>query len=226
MATDWGSLKPTYYNDRPLWNPYTDYLVASGFESVSKDDVIAAYNQYDPSAKDPKWKDKYSGEAQWAKYEAMARAGQYAGDYNPGRWEAYDSTDYSEANLKKLESIYSTAVGLTYGGKGRVVGQELFGLATVGWDLHNVRNAYNNQKMQGALADIETGKLKRKQFEQMRKIASEGNEEASEDQRPTGKASVLIGSNIPDRKQKRTSHSREAGTARAKVKVQAKGINI
>ena len=60
----------------------------------------------------------------------------------------------------------------------------------------------------------------------MRKIASEGNEEASEDQRPTGKASVLIGSNIPDRKQKRTSYSRDAGTAKAKVKVQAKGINI
>lgn len=85
---------------------------------------------------------------------------------------------------------------------------------------------YFNAKTAGTLAEIEAGKLRRKQFDQMRKIATEGNEEASEDQKPTGKASVLIGSNIPERRQKRTSTSRDAGTARAKVKVQAKGINI
>lgn len=139
-------------------------------------------------------------------------------------WEGYDPTVVNEQNLQKVQDTFGKAINTYYTSQ---FGERLApAVGQIALDLHNIRYQLNNQKMQGTLSEIETGKLQRKQFEQMRKIASEGNEEASADQRPTGKASVLIGSNIPDRKQKRTSHSRDAGTARAKVKVQAKGINI
>lgn len=152
----------------------------------------------------------------------------------------YDPNDLSEAGVKKSQEAWSKA----YADYEVDTGPKLSILAvrskewdaqaaykalvrdTVWSDYAMATRQFYNAKTAGALADIETGKLQRKQFEQMRKIASEGNEEASEDQRQTGKASVLIGSNIPDRKQRRTSYSRDAGTAKAKVKVQAKGINI
>ena len=152
----------------------------------------------------------------------------------------YDPNDLSEAGVKKSQEAWSKAYADYEVATGPKLNQNTF--YSGAWDAQAAYNAlvrdtvwsdyamatrqFYNAQSSGALAEIETGKLQRKQFEQMRKIATEGNEEASEDQRPTGKASVLIGSNIPDRKQKRTSYSRDAGTAKAKVKVQAKGINI
>lgn len=152
----------------------------------------------------------------------------------------YDPSDLSEAGVKKSQEAWSKAYADYEVATGPKLNPNTFYSGawdaqaaynalvrdTVWADYASVTRQFYNAKTAGALADIETGKLQRKQFEQMRKIATEGNEEASEDQRPTGKASVLIGSNIPSRKQKRTSYSRDAGTARAKVKVQAKGINI
>jgi len=178
-------------------------------------------------------------------YDAVVARARTAGSdgayyYNKGKYDefrdaarkGYNPNDFSEANLKAAEKAYADYLGAAMNPKGSSKGkadmsiQEFIALGTMAGDLQNIRTQYGNAKMQGVLADIETGKLRRKQFEQMRKIATEGNEEASEDQKPTGKASVLLGSNIPERKQKRTSTSRDAGTARAKVKVQAKGINI
>lgn len=211
--TDWGAPVNGSYSK------YFDYFTAQEFG----DDFNEANVKSLLSQSDPFFANKYDT------YVKEARTGTETSDkgytYALG-WEGYDPNDLSDAGLKKLESVYGTALNVTYGNTGFLDAKEFGRLSAIGLDLHRARTQLNNQKMQGALADIETGKLQRKQFEQMRKIATEGNEEASEDKRPTGKASVLIGSNIPDRRQKRTSTARDAGTARAKVKVQAKGINI
>lgn len=197
---------------------YSDYFVNQSFDDDLTEDSIK----------------KKLGEAgpryvsNFDNYVTEARTGKTVGgkySYALG-WGAYNPSDLSDAGLKKLEDTYQNVIKQSYGNTGFLNGSEFAYLSVVGMDLHRTRTQYNNQKMQGVLGEIATGKLQRKQFEQMRKIASEGNEEASEDPRPTGKASVLIGNNIPDRKQKRTSYSRDAGTAKAKVKVQAKGINI
>ena len=198
---------------------YSDYFVNQSFDDdLTEDSIKKKLGEADP------W---YVSNFDVLVKEARTGTTVSGGGYSyPLGWDAYDPNDLSDAGLKKLEDTYSAVIKQTHGNTGYIGAGEFAYLSVVGMDLHRARTQYNNQKMQGVLADIETGKLKNKQFEQMRKIASEGNEEASEDQRPTGKASVLIGSNIPDRKQKRTSYSRDAGTAKAKVKVQAKGINI
>lgn len=209
----YGSIRPN--ND---FTSYSDYFVNQSFD----DDLTEASIKKKLGEADPWFARNFDN------YVKEARTGKTVGgrhSYALG-WGAYDHNDLSDSGLKKLEDTYQNVIKQSYGNTGFLTGAEFARLSVVGMDLHRARTQYNNQKMQGVLADIETGKLQRKQFEQMRKIASEGNEEASEDQRPTGKASVLIGSNIPDSKQKRTSYSRDAGTAKAKVKVQAKGINI
>lgn len=209
----YGSVGPN--ND---FTSYSDYFVNQSFDDdLTEDSIKKKLGEADP---------RYV--SNFDNYVKEARTGKTAGgkySYALG-WDAYDPNDLSDGGLKKLEDTYQNVIKQSYGNTGFLTGAEFAYLSVVGMDLHRARTQYNNQKMQGVLGEIETGKLQRKQFEQMRKIASEGNEEASEDQRPTGKASVLIGSNTPDRKQKRTSYSRDAGTAKAKVKVQAKGINI
>lgn len=209
----YGSVGPN--ND---FTSYSDYFVNQSFDDdLTEDSIKKKLGEADP------W---YV--SNFDNYVTEARTGKTVGgkySYALG-WGAYNPSDLSDAGLKKLEDTYQNVIKQSYGNTGFLNGSEFAYLSVVGMDLHRARTQYNNQKMQGVLGEIETGKLQRKQFEQMRKIASEGNEEASEDQRPTGKASVLIGSNIPDHKQKRTSYSRDAGTAKAKVKVQAKGINI
>lgn len=212
--TDWG-----VPDSRGNYNAYFDYFTqqtfGDDFNEANVKSLLAKADQYYVGKYD-----EYVNQARTG-YETSPKGHKYSLG-----WEGYDPNDLSDAGLKKLEETYSKALGVTYGKSGYLGPNEFARLSAIGLDLFSARTQFNNQKMQGALADIETGKLKRKQFEQMRKIATEGNEEASEDQKPTGKASVLIGSNIPDRKQRRTSTSRDASTARAKVKVQAKGINI
>ena len=194
---------------------YSDYFVNQSFDDDLTEESI---------------KKKLSEADQWYagnfdNYVKEARTGKTAdGRYALG-WNTYDPNDLSDVGLKKLEDTYSTVIKQTHGNTGFIDAKEFARLSVVGMDLYRARTQYGNQKMQGVLGEIETGKLQRKQFDQMRKIATEGNEEEA-DTKPAGKASVLIGSNIPDRKQKRTSYSRDAGTAKAKVKVQAKGINI
>lgn len=210
--SDWGA--PVEGN----FGQYFDYFTQQSFgEDFNEAAVKAQLQKADPYHADNF--DQYAQEARSGKH----KPGKY--EYPLG-WQGYDPNDLSEAGLRRIESSYGEALKATYGNTGFLRADEFAYLSAIGLDLHRARTQFQNAQMQGVLSSIETNKLKRKQFEQMRKIATEGNEEASEDQKPTGKASVLIGSNIPDRKQRRTSTSRDAGTARAKVKVQAKGINI
>lgn len=197
---------------------FLDYFTQQSFGEDFNEAAIKAHLRKD----NPYFADRFN------QYVQEARSGKH----KPGRheyalgWPGYDPNDLSEAGLKRIESSYGTAINVAYGRTGFLGAAEFARLAAIGLDLYRVRTQFQNAQMQGVLSGIETNKLRSRQFEQRRKIATEGNEVASEDQKPTGKASVLIGSNVPDRSQRRASTSRDAGTARAKVKVQAKGINI
>lgn len=210
--SDWGA--PVNGN----FGQYFDYFTQQSFGEDFNEAAIKAQLQKD----NPYFADMFDQYAQEAR-SGKQKQGKY--EYTLG-WQGYDPNDLSEAGLKRIESSYGEAINSAYGGTGFLGAAEFARLATIGLDLYRARTQFQNAQMQGVLSGIETNKLRRRQFEQMRKIATEGNEVASEDQKPTGKASVLIGSNVPDRSQRRASTSRDAGTARAKVKVQAKGINI